>query len=158
MQDFTPSLDFRMWRGTGFSGEATSRLKIPVKTCFSSWLQTQKGIELNHVLPSCRLATHRNKKWHQQYTSQRRRWQSYERLFAKLVSTATRKDTAEVWSHSKLFSHVVTSSEEMELTPVLIYYVIKPTESPFPATLGLLDETTSACCTATASYWSEMAG
>lgn len=153
-----------MWRGTGFSGGAASRLKIPVKMCFSSWLQTQKGTKLKHVLPSCRLATQRNKKWHQQDTFQRRRWQSYERLFAKLVSTAKlwvgeyRKDTAEAWSHSKLLSHVVTSSEEMELTPALICYVTKPTESPFSATLGLLDETTSACCRARASYWSEMTG
>lgn len=58
----------------------------------------------------------------------------------------------------KCFSHVLASREEREPTPVLICCVTKTTESPFPATAGLLDETTSARCRAMASDWGEMAG
>lgn len=110
------------------------------------------------MLSSCRPAPRRNKKWRRQHTSQRRRWQSYERLSAKLVSTANRKDAAEVWSCSKLFSHVPTSCEEMEITPALICCVTETTEGPFPATAGLLDETPSARCRAMSSHWREMVG
>lgn len=81
------------------------------------------------MLSSYRPATQRNKKWHRQHTSRRRRWQSYERLSAKSVSTANRKDAAEMWSCSRLLSHVLTSREEMELTPALICCVIETTKS-----------------------------
>lgn len=88
------------------------------------------------MLSSCRPATRRNKKWRQRHTSRRRRWQSYERLSAKPVSTANRKDTAEVWSCSKPFSRGLTSRAETELTPAPICCVTQTTESPFSCRCG----------------------